>query len=1451
MAHEVPWWLRRSMVGGRVGAQGLSEVVRKLESRDLTPKDIRALLLVRMPGTDGEGIRQRVLEYVRARPYLAVSVLSVHSQMTGLPLPEITPEPVTVRGGLAFRARAVLELEDSQICGETCTAPSKAAVRHAASLSLLNQLIGGGLASIGEEADGGEEILPSVKPESVPGGAAPSRRWASMSPSAFLATLTDSTEHPEPDPLLIEHTLQRARAGLLDDKQLAVVLFKARSAAWDDVRREGVRAANEIPVMLPYVLNQYAALTGVPTGQYDDGRAPTGERWASFSLTVDGRIRTFGPYLAPGRAARHAVRLAAVCDLAGLQPPAEWLDTARSGGEWLAVTGNETAASVLGIAKSRRWISSVHWRDGKADTGTPQTSVSCLHQGTTVRAMGEGCNPKQARQTAALALILALNERARTATAPQTATLAPAARDESAAEADAAVAPTSAVGPATSVPSAPSPKPAMAPQPEPEPSAALERPSDVRQAGHRADLTTRARPAEFDRDTLKSELEDGAYVVFDTTVPFDQAGLLCALWDRVQAAPATTVRRILVGQHGETFTFRCGRIGVADAIALLTAPEHNGWHASTRVWARVIRLALEAVTQNGITPVLADTGRRGVRYPAWRVGALHPGQLERVTQLATELQDSPYLLGNWVDGENVPESIDLVRAVRGMIDVIADYLVSSSGRRHLHGPVPFTGSAYLHDADRITTLQRWIDDADGPGEPGAAEPSLQLTVKPPQPDTSVLEVTLQLCRIPGSADTAVDADEVWWDGAIPTGFPRGPELREHVRKRLRLAGRMLPSLEALGMDPYPARCWLSAEDAAALRGSAADTLIDLGIEVTWDKEWADALAVEAIIEPAMPVGPLTGRLGLGELFDRRWRITADGRILGPAELDRLRRAELPWIMQKNRWVMIDDKTRECLRQPKVSHIPRAQAMLGVLEGWVRINGRVYACKPADGLAALLADLRSTDYADAIRQVDAECSITLKPHQSRAVAWMIRMSQAGFGCLLADDMGLGKTVSALALHRSRRRAGADLPTLVLCPSGKLISQWEREVSRFAGIPVTRFWKKDRSLVGLTADTVVVTTYATLQTSIDELSSVQWGLVVADEAQRTKNGATGAARWIRALPSVMRVALTGTPFENQASELRTILDWCNPGLFGTPAEFNAQFVRPITDADNDQQEAQARERIQRILRPFMLRRLKDDPALGLNLPAKHETTHVVHLSDRQRGMLEALTTDDVEQVARNPNSTAVSQLAKKVIHDQRKITNSPAQYDELPLAELNLDARDLERDTPKLTVLRWLVERLRGIDERALVFTHYVYTAQMVQYFLTKLGYTSSLYIGEVSETDREGRIEAFTSGDTQILVATVTTAGVGLDLSRANHVIHFERHWNPAVEAQATDRAHRIGQTRTVHVHYLVTRNSIEDRIAALLATKRARSALYLPGGEFDFTKLSAAELIHLVKLRTL
>jgi superfamily II DNA or RNA helicase len=1450
MDREIPSWLSRWVRGGRVERGGVQEVLRRLDSESLTPKDLRTLLLVPLVGLGESDVRSRVLSYVEARPHLAVSIFAVHSQFAGVPLPAIEPQPAMTKTGLVFQGRAVFTLGDRHLEGDWHVATSKTSVRHAANVSVLKRLVE-------ITAQPAEPVVPSLVPApraeatprvdvtTNPMRAQSFRDWVAMTPKAFLAALSEVAGHAVPDDDFVRHTLLRARSGLLDDRQLAVVLFRARSHAWDEARREGLLAASRIPPMLARVVNQYSSFAGVPTARFDVSYDADGLKSAWAELEVGRETRRFGPARDAGQAAaKQAVRLMLLADLAGLAPPDQWPQAHGSGEGWLVVSGDRTPINVLDVAVGQRVVSSVCWSKDPA-VRPRRARVTCTWRGTMFAAAGEGELPQQARQAAATSLILMINAEA--SRPDMASTQPPPTRDTSPAPDDQVVPAVDEPTPDADVSTLPDTQ-AIQPMAEAESSP----------EGRTRLLGTRAKPVvgTLSRDAVAVALAAGDPFAFDTVASAPVAGLLCWCGTGYDE-PGAMVERTLVGEHGETWDARWGRVATGDAIALLSSPSQDGWSTSARLWARVVGLGLDMIGQGRVRPALADTDDRRVRYPTWRVRPFQPEQQQVVHEIATALETSPSILGNWLKGENVRESVDLVRAVRGMLDAVADHFVPSSGRRYVLGPVPFTGAVCLDDPSTITAMQRWIDDlesdvADASTPEAAGGPSLLLTIKPPTSPESpesgaVLTGTLGLCPVPGSVDSAIDADDVWHEGVVLVGLPFGPDLRDRVRRILRLAGRTLPSLEALGADPYPARFCLSAADAAALRGSAAQTLRELGIAVRWDKDWATHLAVEAVVGPTAT--PLTGRLGLGELFDRRWRITADGQVLERAELDRLRAAELPWIMEHNRWILVDDVTREALRRPVVETIPRSQGLLDVLDGWVTINGHVYACTPADGLGALIADLRSTDYEAATRQADDESPITLRPHQARAVAWLTRMSTAGFGCLLADDMGLGKTITTIAFHHSPRRPGRALPTLVICPNEHVMSQWQQEIETRTASTTDIYWGARRSLSGLESTTIVLTTYGVVQQSGDELAGVRWGLVVADEAQKIKNMGTGAARWVRTIPSVTRVALSGTPVENRPSELWAILDWCNPDLLGTHAEFHTHYVRPITDAPDADTGRHARDRVQRVLRPFLLRRRKDDPALGLGLLGTHETTHVIWPSDRQRGMLEALENDNREQLKQAHRSTT-GQLAQTVIHQQRQITNSPAHYLMLPVDAADFDPVAVEAETPKLARLRTLLEPLRNSDERVLVFTHYVYPAEMIAVFLRSLGYRVGLYTGRVSEDDRKTLVAEFTEADTQILVATITTAGIGLDLTRANHVVHFERHWNPAIEAQATDRAYRMGQTRVVHVHYLVTRNSIEDRIAVLLASKRDLADLYLPDDELDFNQLTATELVSLALTRT-
>jgi hypothetical protein len=410
-----------------------------------------------------------------------------------------------------------------------------------------------------------------------------------------------------------------------------------------------------------------------------------------------------------------------------------------------------------------------------------------------------------------------------------------------------------------------------------------------------------------------------------------------------------------------------------------------------------------------------------------------------------------------------------------------------------------------------------------------------------------------------------------------------------------------------------------------------------------------------------------------------------------------------------------------------------------------------------------------------------------------------------------------------------------PTLVVCPAS-LLGNWEREIRRFApGVPVRRFHGSARDLTGV--EGFVLTTYGTMRLDAAELAAVQWDLVVADEAQHVKNARSATAKALRTIGSGVRVALTGTPVENTLSELWAILDWAAPGLLGSLGSFRRRWAKPI-EADKDEETAR---RFARLLRPFLLRRSKSDPGIAPELPAKTETDQLVPLTREQAGLYEATVREAMAEIAES-DGMARRGLIIKLLTSLKQICNHPAQY--LKQGDARLTGR-----SGKLALLDELLDTIVAEDHAVLVFTQYVAMAQLLSRHLADRGLSSQLLHGGTPVTRREDMVRRFQDGEVPIFLISLKAGGTGLNLTQADHVVHYDRWWNPAVEDQATDRAYRIGQTRPVQVHRLMTEGTIEDRIAAMLAAKRALADAVLTGGEAALTELSDAELADLVELR--
>ncbi len=464
------------------------------------------------------------------------------------------------------------------------------------------------------------------------------------------------------------------------------------------------------------------------------------------------------------------------------------------------------------------------------------------------------------------------------------------------------------------------------------------------------------------------------------------------------------------------------------------------------------------------------------------------------------------------------------------------------------------------------------------------------------------------------------------------------------------------------------------------------------------------------------------------------------------------------------------------------------------------------------------------------------------------------------------MGLGKTVTVIALHLHRREvaarsstASADVgPTLVVCPAS-LLGNWEAEIQRFApGVAVRRFHGSSRDLDGLSgalaADLMgdltgdrgfVLTTYGTMRVDKETLGRVPWDLVVADEAQHVKNPASSTARALRTIRSTARVALTGTPVENNLTELWAILDWAIPGLLGSRNAFRKVWAGPI---ESGLEPTKARA-FADLIEPFLLRRRKSDPGIAPELPAKTETDHPLSLTREQTVLYEAFVRETMERIERS-DPDARRGLVLALLTGLKQICNHPAQF----LKQSG--ATRLGGRSDKLDLLDEILSTVVSEGGAALVFTQYVAMGRLLEAHLGRAGIPHQFLHGATPVREREAMVARFqasgaegTDGVTPVFLLSLKAGGTGLNLTRADHVVHVDRWWNPAVEEQATDRAYRIGQTRPVQVHRMMMRGTVEEKVGELLARKRALADAVLGRGEAALTELSNDELRDLVTLR--
>lgn len=750
----------------------------------------------------------------------------------------------------------------------------------------------------------------------------------------------------------------------------------------------------------------------------------------------------------------------------------------------------------------------------------------------------------------------------------------------------------------------------------------------------------------------------------------------------------------------------------------------------------------------------------------------------------------------------------------------------------LVGDTPLDNGSY----QVAEVLERWRASLTGD------EPELVLRLLEPDgelglADESVALWRLEVClRLTGEAPRTIPLHE-------------DPNLVRIAGDKLGAAKRAYPRLRDLPSDPRSMDLLLPTEVVLDLVAHGANALHAAGVRLLLPRAWSVAEpSMRLRVDSAVPAAQST--VGLRGLVSYRWELALGDMVLTRAEMERLVRGKSDLVQLRGQWVQADHKALAAAARYVAAHADDSPVTFADMLGEIAVS-RV----PQVPITEVTASGWVEDLLDRTREPEALAppvglKAQLRPYQERGLAWLATMSRMGCGAILADDMGLGKTVQVLALLVHERETASEPerpgPTLLVCPMS-VVGNWQREAERFA--PDLRVWVHhgagrragaDLDETVAAAD-LVVTTYALLARDAEELGRQDWDRVVLDEAQHIKNAGTRQARAARSLPARHRLALTGTPVENRLEELRSIMDFAMPKVLGSAQSFRARFAVPI-ERERDQN---AISRLRWLTQPFVLRRVKTDPTVISDLPEKLEMTVRANLTVEQAALYQAVV-DDMLAKIKDAKGMARKGAVLGALTRLKQVCNHPAHFLGDGSGVLHRGAHR----SGKLALVEDVVDAVLADGEKALLFTQFREFGELVApYLAERFGTAIPFLHGGVPKKKRDAMVTGFQAPDgAPLMLLSLKAGGTGLNLTAANHVVHLDRWWNPAVENQATDRAFRIGQRRNVQVRKLVCVDTIEERIDEMINGKRQLADLAVGAGENWITELSTDELRDLFTL---
>jgi non-specific serine/threonine protein kinase len=974
------------------------------------------------------------------------------------------------------------------------------------------------------------------------------------------------------------------------------------------------------------------------------------------------------------------------------------------------------------------------------------------------------------------------------------------------------------------------------------------------------------------------------------------------------ASPALAVVSSDDGPPGAPAPWRVGgltlRGDVALSLLLQLTEREEGVHAvrvgaSLAYLVEVAKLALEEVAAGRFLPgVVLSAGRARATWRPEpvavtsdaRVGALMgamPGVLRAAPRAAT-VTDRLASGGRarWADVMTPAPGHVLARLLRALVDACvrrgiggASLLPASEERSPDddtavecwfaalgNGGDPSVAPGELEGLD--ADLRRWEDPARRLGA-GGLRTCFRL-ISPDAPDDHDLaaaprentrqewwlEVLLQSAADPS---VLVGAADVWQ--LDPQRLPMAGEESEDPHARLLEdlghAAQLFPALERALDQSCPEGVALSLAEAYRFLHDATPAFVAHGFHVMVPPRWSrrrPSLGVQ--LEVRSDAEP-SAELGVAGLCEYSWRAALGDETLELEELRRLARLKQPLVRLRGQWVELRAEDVEAalalVEESQGGGTMTAARALRLGLGLEEPEGGV----PVVGVEATgwLGGLLDDALDGRIEPLPTPGGLRgeLRPYQERGLGWLVFLARLGLGGCLADDMGLGKTVQLLALMVAERQPPDETeaqnpppratgPTLLVCPMS-VVGNWQRETERFA--PELRVHVQhgpgrpageELARISAASD-LVISTYQTVARDAAELARISWGRVALDEAQHIKNSGTRQARAVRTLQASQRVALTGTPVENRLIELWSIMEFLNPGLLGAEKRFERNFAVPI-ERFRDEEKAAT---LQRLVRPFVLRRLKTDATVIQDLPEKLEIKTYCNLTREQATLYQAVV-DDMLARLKGAHGIGRRGVVLATLTRLKQVCNHPA--------HMLADGSALAGRSGKLARVEELLDEVVALGERALVFTQYTAFGHLLQPHLSeRLDCEVPFLHGGTRKGARDAMVESFQAGrGAPVLLLSLKAGGTGLNLTAANHVVHVDRWWNPAVEDQATDRAYRIGQRRDVQVRKLICVGTVEERIDQMIERKRDLAERIVGSGEAWLTELSTAELRDLVRL---